>query len=151
MVKLGLLLLVTIQVSITNAYQKGHMEDIVNDMKVDMEELKECLAMTKDELLLTKEDLLAKDLSIKKLEAKTDQLEINLNAKDVSIQILKEQNHQLEVIMKDKEDSIQNLESDVSFLKDPPYMFVCSNQIATTVVSQTITYSSLLYFSTNVD
>ena len=40
---------------------------------------------------------------------------------------------------------------DLSFLKEPPFFHACGYQSSTTITGQTITYTSLLYSSTNTE
>merc|ERR1711910_276585 len=80
----------------------------------------------------------------KKIKDMNDTFEREVRAKDDSIQ-------KLEKEMKAKDDSIQNLAREVCFLKDPPYTYYSSSQDSTTIISQTISYSSLLHSSTNVE
>ena len=43
------------------------------------------------------------------------------------------------------------LEREVSFLKNPPFFHVCGSQGSLNISSQTITYSRLLYTSSNIE
>ena len=45
----------------------------------------------------------------------------------------------------------QKLDIDVSFLMDPPFFHACAYQHDTTSTQQTISYSALLYSSTNIE
>ena len=53
--------------------------------------------------------------------------------------------------MTTKDDLTQELKREVSFLKDPPWTFACgAHNKGMTVTDQTISYTTLLYSSTNV-
>merc|ERR1712236_120181 len=82
------------------------------------------------------------------LEDTVNKLVVEMNAK---VGYLETEVKNLEKKMQAKDDSIRKLETDVSFLKDPPYTYYTSYQSVTTISSQTITYSSLLHSSTNVE
>merc|ERR1712215_79991 len=57
----------------------------------------------------------------------------------------------LEQEMKSKEECIKELERDVKFLKDSPYSYYSSYKSYTGISSGTVSYSSLLHSSTNVE
>merc|ERR1712215_206044 len=152
-------LLVLIIMSITEA------NEMMEEMMIEMREVKGYLVATKDEMLSIKDDLSAKDVAVQKLkrdmkakdeiiqmlEAKDDQIEKMNRVKDDTIQRLKIKYDQLETDAKAKGETLKNMEKVVSFLKDPPYTFFCSFQHSTHISSQSITYSKLLYSSTNVE
>merc|ERR1712106_972306 len=49
------------------------------------------------------------------------------------------------------EQKLKKLETEVSFLRDAPFTLACGSQSTTFSDSQTITYDTLLHFSSNVE
>merc|ERR1712183_629481 len=82
------------------------------------------------------------------MKSKHDLLEREVKLKDDK---MKDMNDTFEREMEVKNYSIQKLERDVCFLKEPPYTYYSSYLSSTTISSQTISYSSLLHSSTNVE
>merc|ERR1719402_1283229 len=75
------------------------------------------------------------------MNKKVTQLEKEINLKDDSIQ-------KLEMKMEAKD---VDLERHISIMRNPPYTFFCSYQHRSNVTLKYITYSDLLYSSTNVE
>ena len=91
-------------------------------------EIKQTLDNTQDELLKTKQEL---SLSLRMTEE-----ELNRKCENIDV-------------------SIKELKEEVSFLKEPPWTFMCGARFDDgdylSITSQAITYSTLFYSSTNVD
>merc|ERR1719228_1727991 len=132
MITLVLVLLVT--VTMTKAEQKENIQDIVKEMVVV-------------EMRETNAKIATLELEMKNMKSKHDHLEREVKIKDDK---MKDMNDTFEREMKAKDASHQKLEREVVFLKDPPYTYFSSYQSYIDITSQTITYSSLLYSSTNV-
>ena len=103
---------------------KEHLENIVKEMRKEMVEMNNRLVLTEEGLIKSKEDQrIAKDELFR--------LQEELKAKDVSI---------------------KQMEKEMSSLKDPPFTFACGGHSDTHyATSLTIPYTTLLYFSSNVE
>merc|ERR1711892_1389725 len=107
------------------------------ELKTNYMELKEGLKIAEDDLKLTKDDLTATkdDLTA----TKDDLTATNAKLDDLT-------SFMDDLISKDNE-----LEIDVSIIRNPPFIHSCGYQSSTSITSQTIPYSSLLYSSTNTE
>ena len=121
------------------------VENIIKEMRIEMNErltlTEEKLQMTQNELLKTKDELFMTRNELLMTQ------EGVINAKEQ----MKEQIKMAEDNQKARDVNIRDLERDVSFLKDPPWTFACGAQYyAFDTNTQTISYTTLLYSSTNV-
>jgi len=145
-----MLLLVIMMMSMGEAI--GDMEDIAKELRIEMAQMKT--------------DLKAKDVSIQQLERDISATKEDLKTKDVSIgqlekdisatkeNLLSTKAELLTIIdyLKTKDATIKYLEREVSNLRDPPFTFACgAHYDFLSITSTTISYSTLLYSSTNVD
>merc|ERR1711892_1547572 len=122
-VKIGMVLGIFIT---TLVEPKDDLENIVKEIMMEMKGrmllLEAELKMTKEELTTTKEEL--------KLTATKEELSATRD----------------DLTSKDHE-----LERDVSIIRNPPFIHSCGYKSSTTITSQTIPYSILLYSSTNTE
>merc|ERR1711892_888855 len=136
-VKIGMVLGIFM---ITLVEPKDDLENIVKEMMMEMNGrmllLEAELKMTKEELTATKEEL---KLTATKEELTATKEELTATKEELSAT-------RDDLTSKDLE-----LERDVSILREPPFIHSCGYQYSTTITSQTIPYSSLLYSSTNTE
>jgi hypothetical protein len=121
--------------------QKEDLSFIINEPKMEIEEMKSEMRETKDiniRNIETEQRLLHTEHEIRMNKEELERIKFNM-------EMMKEdQKQNLNVI--------KQLESEVSILKDPPFTFACgSHQASFTKSAQIIPYSKLLYASSNVD
>merc|ERR1711892_408038 len=144
----------------TQGEAKDELENIVKEMRMEVNEMKSCLEATKAEMV----ELKIKNMELKerletaegdlKLTATKDDLTATkddlINTKDD----LTTTNLKLDDLTSFVDDLMSKdleLERDVSIISNPPFIHSCGYKFSTTITSQTITYNSLLYSSTNTE
>merc|ERR1711892_976926 len=134
------------------------LENIVKEMRMEMNEMKGCLAFTKENLKATQAELV--ELKTNYMELKEglkiaeDDLKLTKDDLTANQDDLTNTNAKLDDLTSFLDDQISKdheLERDVSILREPPFIHSCGYQYSTHVTSQTIHYSSLLYSSTNTE
>merc|ERR1712106_903976 len=109
---------------ITLVEPKDDLENIVKEMMMEMNGR---MLLLEAELKMTKEELTATKEELTATKEELSATRDDLTSKDLE------------------------LERDVSILREPPFIHSCGYQYSTTITSQTIPYSSLLYSSTNTE
>jgi len=159
----NILLVLLVSMDMAKTEVGEDIEDIFKEMMAV--EIKETNAkiVTLEEEMKARVDTFERDM--KNMKSKHDSLKREVQTKDDTIILLenkmrdmnytfdkklKRMSDTFEKELKTKDDSVNKLVREVSFLKDPPYTFFCAYQFSTTITSATITYSKLLYSSTNI-
>merc|ERR1711892_189090 len=125
----------------TQGEAKDELENIVKEMRMEVNELRSCLEETKAELV----ELKTKNMELKeRLETAEDDLTAtkdDLTATNAKLDYLTS-------FLDDLTSKDHELERDVYIIRNPPFIHSCgSHKDGTTITSQTIPYSSLLYSS----
>ena len=108
---------------------------------MEMNEMKSCLAITKDNLDATQAELGEMKAKNMELKERLDIAEDGLTATKVKLTSSVD-----DLISKDHE-----LERDVSIIRNPPFIHTCGSHAGLSITSETIPYSKLLYSSTNTE
>merc|ERR1711892_1621336 len=144
------------------------LENIVKEMRMEMDEMKGCLAFTKENLKATQAELvelktnhmeLKEDLKIAKddlkltatkeeLTATKEELKLTATKEELKLTATKEE---LSATRDDLTSKDHELERDVSIIRNPPFIHSCGSHSSLSITSQTIPYDSLLYSSTNTE
>merc|ERR1711970_1136144 len=127
---------------------KARVDTFEKDMKnmKSKHDLLEREGKIKDDMMKDMKDMFERKMTVKddkfdkKVKDMNDTFEKNM--KDMNDTFLKE--------LKTKDDSIKKLMNEMSLLKDSPYTFFCAYRDGTDITTAAITYSKLLYSSTNI-
>merc|ERR1711892_472505 len=124
----------------TQGEAKNELENIVKEMRMEVNDIKSCLDATKAELV----ELKTKNTELKeRLETAEDVLKLTATKDDLTATNLK---------LDDLTSKDHELERDVSIIRNPPFIHSCGSHYEyLSIASQTIPYNRLLYSSTNTE
>merc|ERR1711892_356421 len=124
----------------TQGEAKNELENIVKEMRMEVNDIKSCLDATKAELV----ELKTKNTELKeRLETAEDVLKLTATKDDLTATNLK---------LDDLTSKDHELERDVSIIRNPPFIHSCGSHYEyLSITSQTIPYNRLLYSSTNTE
>jgi len=112
---------------ITMGEAKDDLEQMVKEMRMEMKK-------TQTENKKAQENLKAKIFQMEKTQEDTTKKQEELKTKIVKLDI-----------------KSNDMESEISILREPPFMHTCGHKQVTAITSQTISYDSLFYSSTNTE
>ena len=148
------IVLTVIMVLVAGSEAEVDMEDLVKEIRMEMVEMKGRLALSEEKLLLTQDEL---KMTKEELKMANEELKMTKTELKMAKEELKSKDVQLETDMLTTKEDLKakdvHLEREVSFLKDPPFTFACgahSNSAGLSITSQAISYTTLLYSSSNV-
>merc|ERR1711892_210495 len=141
------------------------LENIVKEMRMEMNEMKGCLAFTKENLKATQAELvelktnymeLKEVLRIAEDDLKLTKDDLTANKDDLTatkdeLTTTNAKLDDLTSLVDDLTSKDHELERDVSIIRNPPFIPSCGHRYSTSITAQTIPYDSLLYSSTNTE
>jgi len=131
-----------VMIVMTMVEAKSDLENIIHEIRKELNELKGTLVFTMEKLEITEAELLELKTKNNKLEDFTKIADNDLNSSIT----------ELKASFNDLTSQNQKQDKDISILREPPFIHACGSHYDTLhISSKAIPYESLLYSSTNTE